>query len=174
MAITFAPANLLFLNTWKVNGEFRLAEKWGLQVSLGAGKVETDRKAVPEIDIREGGGQVRWYAIGDFDHGLQLGAELMFIDLSFPIYELKKERLPEPIDTGIAATAFGPFLGYKVASRLGFTFEAQLGLQYYGIEARAGIPLSTLHDSLDGLTAELAAQTSMVLPLGNLNLGWSF
>jgi hypothetical protein len=173
VAITFTPANLL-LDTLKVNGEFRLAEKWGLQVSLGKGNYETGKRAVREIDIREAGGQVRWYALGDFDHGLHLGAELMFIDLSFLIHELDKTPLPEPIDSGISATAIGPFVGYKVAAGFGLTAELQLGLQYYGIEARAGVPLSTIHDSLDGLTAELAASTSLVLPLANLNLGWSF
>ena len=167
VAITFAPGNLLFLKTLKLNGELRLADEWGLQLSLGGGKLN-------EVSIGEAGGQLRWYAVGDFDHGMQLGLEVLFLDVSTDVEELNDQGIPVDVEGGARATAIGPFLGYKVAFDGGFTLETQLGLQHYGVEAYADADLSRLDDRLDGMSALLVHEVSLWLPLANLNLGWSF
>jgi hypothetical protein len=166
VAITLAPGNLV-LGTLKVNGEFRLRDRLGLQVSLGAGKLG-------EVSVGEAGGQIRWYALGNFDHGLQLGLEVMYLDFQAPFDDLDKYGVPVELEADISATATGPFLGYKVAFDGGFTLEAQLGLQYYAVEVAANVDLSELDEKLDGVSARLAKEGSLVLPLANLNLGWSF
>ena len=166
VAITVAPANLL-LGMVKVNGELRIRDEWGLQVSLGGGRIE-------KVSIREAGGQLRWYVLGDFDHGMQLGLEVMFIELELPPLTLDEAGVPVDIDPSVLATAIGPFLGYKVAFDGGFTLEAQLGLQRYGVDTTGGVSLSRLHEDLDGVTAAVTYASSFYAPLANLNLGWSF
>lgn len=166
VAVTLAPANLMF-GVVKLNGELRVRDEWGLQVSLGAGSFKS-------VAVREAGGQLRWYAIGDFDHGMQVGLEVMYIDLQFDLEELNDAGVPVEAEAGLVATAVGPFVGYKIAFDGGFTLEAQLGIQRYGAKAHAGFDLSRLHEELDGVSATLAKEGSFYLPLTNVNLGWSF
>ncbi len=65
----------------------------------------------------------------------------------------------------IAAGGFtvGAFLGYKIATRVGFTFEAHLGARYVVIEPAIR---GASGASLDGVNTWL--------PLLQLNIGWSF
>jgi hypothetical protein len=61
--------------------------------------------------------------------------------------------------------AVGPFVGYKYAARLGLTVEVQLGVEFAAIQAHAS-------DSSTGQVVQ--SSTNTVLPLLNVNLGWSF
>jgi hypothetical protein len=68
----------------------------------------------------------------------------------------------------VAATASGlaagPFVGYKLATRVGFTFNVQGGVEYLFVRADAS--------ASTGQTA--SAQQTRLIPLVNANLGWSF
>jgi hypothetical protein len=95
----------------------------------------------------EAGGQLRYYAPGDF-RGAWVGAEALYLHVA---------------DTNLAVTgeglAVGPFVGYKITVDAGFTFDAQLGFEYLGIRA---------------MTTGSSASESRFIPLLNLNIGWSF
>lgn len=70
-----------------------------------------------------------------------------------------------PVGVGAAAGGFtvGPFIGYKIATGVGFTFEAQLGARYVVIEPEA-----------QGAGAPAFTTEEKWLPLVHLNVGWSF
>ena len=55
--------------------------------------------------------------------------------------------------------AVGPFLGYKYTADVGFTFDAQLGIERVFAKATSG---------------SSNASDSTYVPLLNLNVGWSF
>jgi hypothetical protein len=146
VSITFSPVHV-FLATAEVTGEGRVLDKLGVAGILGVG--------VPSgVTTVEVGASGRYYVVGSFDPGMQLGAELLYVHASL--------REGGVVATGDAG-AFGPFVGYKIAARFGLTFETQLGVQYRVVSARVteGAPSTTASD--DGLIALL-----------NLNLGWSF
>ena len=60
---------------------------------------------------------------------------------------------------GVYYVAVGPFLGYKVMSDAGFTFDRQLGFEHLSVQASA--------------QGETASGKDMIVLL-NLNIGWSF
>ena len=91
---------------------------------------------------------MRVYVIGDFRHGMQLGGEVLYLHLNDDRLSATGEGL-----------AVGPFLGYKIMIDAGFTFDAQLGFEH--VSARANSGTSTANDK-------------SIIPLLNLNVGWSF
>jgi len=141
-SFTFSPIHLL-LPLVEVAGEFALGERAGLAAIFGVGKVQS-------FSAFEIGSSFRYYVIGDFDHGMQLGAEALYV-------------LVDGSSGGTSAVgaglAVGPFIGYKIIASVGFTFDAQLGFQYIAVRAESG---------------SASAETSDVIPLLNLNIGWSF
>lgn len=138
VSVTVSPLHLV-LPIIEATGEFRLADKASVAVIGGFGSVSGYSAA-------EVGGQGRYYPIGDFDHGLQVGGEVLAIFVS---------------DSNAAGLGLsvGPFLGYKIAARFGLTFDIQLGAQAYVVGASSGTS---------------SARESAVGPLLNINLGWSF
>ena len=150
-SLTFSPAHLI-LTTLEVTGEARLAPRLSAAVIGGLGRfgsidpLEEDGHTT----VYELGGQVRWYALGDFRRGLQLGAEVLYVGLST---EGGSRRL---LGEGLGV---GPFVGYKHVFDLGLTLDGQLGAQ--AIAVRAGDGDSSSSDRTVGV-------------LLNLNAGWSF
>jgi hypothetical protein len=144
----------------EVTGEGRLASKFGLAGVVGVGSIEGDLPD-PSGNVRteifsvwEIGASARYYLLGDFDHGMQLGAEVLYVNV-----DVEGENVS---GTG-AGTALGPFIGYKVSADFGLTFDSQLGFQFVvgRVEAESG-----------GAMAE--GEANAVVPLLNLNLGWAF
>jgi hypothetical protein len=144
-SLTFSPVHLVFPIV-EMTAEIRAHDKLGIAVIGGAGRY-TDRSASISASVYELGGQLRFYPIGDFRHGLQVGVETLYLHLSNPAISL-----------GGVGIAVGPFLGYKVISDAGFTFDAQLGGQYVAARATNG-------------SGESGDTTIVLL---NLNVGWSF
>lgn len=140
VSLTFSPL-LLFLPIAEVLAEFRLAEKFGLAGVFGLGAPLN----LLELEV---GTQFKYYLLGTFDHGMALGAQGMF--LYFPV-----------VDS--AGFAISPFLAYKIATNIGFTFEAQVGPSFnlYGASATLTGQDASINNGSIGL-------------LLNLNLGWSF
>lgn len=146
VSITWSPVHLV-IPMVELAGEYRAADPVGVALILGAGGADG-------VTVVEFGGQGRWYPVGSFDHGMQLGAEVLAVHAFGS-------------DSGVRARAtgvtLGPFVGYKVAARFGLTFDTQLGVQFEAIDATATNGTSTA-----------SAGESKLGPLFNLNLGWSF
>ncbi|MES2644480.1 MAG: hypothetical protein V4850_33645 [Myxococcota bacterium] len=146
VSITFSPVHV-FLATAEVTGEGRVLDKLGVAGILGVG--------VPSgVTTVEVGASGRYYVVGSFDHGMQLGAELRYAHAS--------QQRGDILATGDSAV-IGPFVGYKIAARFGLSFEAQLGAQHQ----------STLLTETRGIE-RATARKARFIPLLNLNLGWSF
>ena len=152
VSITVSPIHLI-LPIVEVTGEFRVADKVGVAGIAGAGTIPQANSSPPLFGL-ELGGQFRYYVLGSFIHGLQLGAELLLAHVRGSI------GAATGAGTGISIS---PFLGYKIASNVGFTFDAQLGPSFNVAGASA---------SQGGQTA--SASNSGVGVLLNLNIGWSF
>ena len=145
-SLTISPIHLTFPIV-ELTGEIRAHDKLGLAMVAGVGRY-TDKSVDISAAVYELGAQLRFYAIGDFRHGMQLGAEVLYVHLSQSNLSLRGEGL-----------AVGPFVGYKVMADAGFTFDAQVGAQYLGLRAT------------DGYSAETGEEFIVLL---NLNVGWSF
>jgi hypothetical protein len=154
VSVTVSPIHFM-LPVAEVTGEYRVLDKLGVAVVLGAGKITPDQmQGFPPpraISIWEAGVQGRYYLVGDFRHGMQIGGELIYMHASLSNSDLSA------VADGMSV---GPFVGYKVMADVGFTFDCQLGYQFVGFGASAS----------DGQTAS----ASKGAPLLNLNVGWSF
>jgi hypothetical protein len=146
VAITMSPIHLA-VPFVELMGELRAHPQVGVAAIAGAGRVD-------DITVWEAGGQFNYYLIGSFDHGMQLGVEAMYLHA-------------DKTESGIAAAAdglaIGPYVGYKVAMNVGFTFNAQLGAQ-----------AAVLRGEASSSTATAMTEQKDVFPLVNLNVGWSF
>lgn len=146
VSITFSPVHL-FVPMLELTGEFRAHDRVGVAAIAGFGSMSG-------LSLVEGGLSARAYPLGDFDHGLQLGAEATYLGALGTIQGVQASG------TGLTA---GPFVGYKIAARFGLTFEIQLGYQWMAVGARA---------EQGGVSA--TAEETDSGPLLNINLGWSF
>lgn len=149
-SITLSPLHLP-LPFLEVTSEFKMQPKVGVAGIIGLGSI--DGAFAFEL-----GGQAQYYLIGDFDHGMQLGAEMIYAHVS-----------DDNIDgSGISANsnglAIGPYLGYKVAFGFGLTLNLQAGLDYMLVRAHAE----------DSTGASGNASGAALFPLINFNVGWSF
>ena len=149
--ITFSPVHLASPMI-EITGEYRLADKMGVAVVVGVGRVKLDMVTSSGTIDRfrtgiEGGAQFRYYLIGSFIHGMQLGAEVLYT------YVDRDET--DSVADGGDGFAVGPFIGYKIATNIGFTFDAQLGFQ-------------------NVTTPSAWKDEKNILPMVNLNVGWSF
>jgi hypothetical protein len=95
--------------------------------------------------------------IGTFDHGMQLGAEVQYLKVA------RSESNSTEIAASAAGFALGPYVGYKLITSVGFTFEGNLGFQYVAARGEAS-----------SATASASASEKTIIPLLNLNIGWSF
>ena len=113
----------------------------------------------------EAGGQFDYYVLGDFDHGMQLGAQLLYQSASAE--ETEGTISAQANASGIRT---GPFLGYKIITDVGFTFNAQLGAQISTASGEANAS-----DSATGESATVSGEADSAWgPLLRLNVGWSF
>ncbi|MGZ3416872.1 MAG: hypothetical protein ACXWUG_16390 [Polyangiales bacterium] len=168
VSLTFSPIHLL-MPIFEVTGEVAVTNKIGVAAIVGAGSVpvKTTTTTVGASSIQtaettehysawEVGGHFNYYVIGNFDHGMQLGVEGMYVHVATSNSDVRA--------VGTASGfAIGPYAGYKIATRIGFTFEGNLGVQYVAARANATSGSQTA-----------TASGSSVIPLVNLNIGWSF
>lgn len=153
VSITNSPIHL-FINFWEFTTEFNLKNNTGIALITGFGSVDTSDlgdSSNDTVTMYEFGAQFNYYAIGGFDHGLQLGVELAYLGLSGNI---------DSIDANAAGLSIGPYIGYKVIWNSHITFNAQLGYQWFAISAEGS----------DGSSAS-GSDSSVLL---NLNVGVSF
>jgi hypothetical protein len=162
VSLTFSPLHLLF-PVAEVTGEFRLADHVGVAVIGGIGSVRSDKDLFTgerrRFSVYEFGGQVVAYPFSTFDKGFQVGAEILYVGVK------SDDNYGSTRVTGAAdGLAVGPFVGYKFVMREGLTLALQGGVEYLAARGEA--------KSSDGDRAEDRA--SAILPLLNVNLGWSF
>ena len=153
--LSFSPLHLLPSPIVEVTGEWRLSDRIGLAAIAGAGRVELETSPSggdDSVAVYEFGGQFIGYALGDFDHGLQVGGEAVFLHVT-------TDGETETLTGSAQGLAVGPFVGYKLATDVGFSFNVQVGAQY--VAAR-------------GEDESGESYGSSVIPLVNANLGWSF
>ncbi len=157
ISVLFAPLRLI-VPLVEFTAEYRVANKIGVSVTLGAGQREVSGVGTNVTGTElEGGLQGRYYVIGDFDHGMELGAELLEEYVKF-------DDIPPNVAVAAGGLTLGAFIGYKIATNVGFTFEAQLGARYLVVEPAAQGDTTLGSPSLD----------EKWLPLLHLNVGWSF
>jgi hypothetical protein len=146
VSLTLSPIHLL-LPMLEVTGEGRLADKVGVAGIVGFG-------SVGDLALFEAGAQGRYYVLGTFDHGMEVGGELLYVGASGEMDGVQASG------SGLSA---GPFLGYKFAARFGLTVDVQAGAAYTFVTAEAS-----------GGGEAASAEDSALSPLVNLQLGWSF
>ncbi|MGE3799469.1 MAG: hypothetical protein AB7H80_00450 [Candidatus Kapaibacterium sp.] len=145
-SITLSPFHLV-LPVLELTGEFQMQPKVGVAGILGFGSVSG-------TGVFEAGGQFNYYLIGDFDHGMQLGSELLYVHASDAV---------DNVSVAANGVSVAGYIGYKIAATFGLTFNAQLGGNLLLVRATAEDESSTATAS--GSDAGL---------LLNLNVGWSF
>ena len=147
VSITFAPI-LLIDTTAEFLGEVRLLHKVSVAAILAYGRPSS-------IDYWEAGVQGRYYLLGGFEHGLNIGAQLMYVGGATSVGSITS------VGNGLD---LGAFLGYKKAFGFGLTFDIEAGVQWLAVTANG-------RDSATGVTT--SAGGNRVVPLLRLNLGWS-
>lgn len=150
-SLTISPVHLL-ISTVELNGEFNLNNNFGLALIGGIGQPTFEYSDGTEdtFTLYEVGGQLIGYPFGTFRHGMQIGIEGIYMNISTSSDNVDAEGL------GFSG---GAFAGYKFISQGGFTFCIQLGVQKVFAKATSG------SDS---------ASDSAVMALLNLNFGYSF
>jgi hypothetical protein len=146
-SLTISPVHLLF-PVVELTGEVRAHDNVGLALIGGVGKY-TDKPTGISASVYEAGAQFRFYALGDFRSGLQLGAELLYLHVD----------ARDIVATG-EGLAIGPFVGYKLTTDPGFTFDTQIGIEHVSLRAEQ-----------NGTSSE--SEKDFILLL-NINIGWSF
>ena len=106
------------------------------------------------IALWEVGARANAYVVGNFDDGMIVGAQLLYLGATSGGVSYQG---------GAAAqgTSIGGYIGYKLATRVGFTFLCAIGAQNVFLSAASN----------DG---NAQASDSKVLPLLILDVGWSF
>jgi len=160
VSVAFSPLHLT-LPIVELTGEVRLHKLMSIAAIAGYGSVKLDYSGTPpsgapdRATVYEIGGQYRFYPIGGFDNGLQLGLEALYIHAG----------VENATASGVASGfAVGPFAGYKIITPVGFTFDGQLGVEFITGKAQA--------QNTSGQSASTSGKTT--IPLLNLNIGWSF
>lgn len=158
--LSFSPLHLI-LPVVELQGEVKLHRQIGVALIGGYGSVKATSSIGenPRFTVWEVGGQFVGYPVGHFDHGMQLGVELLYAGVS------TDEKSGSVSVAGAAnGLAVGPVVGYKLATKVGFSFNVQGGAEYVAMRAQAS--------SNNGQTA--SARDSAIIPVLNLNVGWSF
>ena len=139
VSITISPFHLLNPEP-HLTGELQLAPKMSVAAMLGAGMITDEGKS---CGIWEVGGQIRYYLLGSFNHGMMLGADVGYVDVN--------GQIENPIAYYVGARA-GAFIGYKIAMKIGFTAEIQIGPVYLWGENAENSELQTLENLKVGWT----------------------
>lgn len=159
-SLTMSPIHLA-LPMFEVQGEVLVVRHFGVAAILGVGSI-TAESTDPEIDgeqlsAYEAGLQLVGYPLRPFSW-LQLGAEVLWLQVE------GEDLTSQNLSGSGSGTAIGPFVGFKGVTRGGFTGFAQVGFQSVVAHAEAS----------DDAGNTDSASESGIIPLLNLNLGWSF
>jgi hypothetical protein len=141
--------------------ELRPVDHLGLALIGGYGQLALQEDTAAEetrLTAYELGVQLAGYPFAPFDN-VHFGGELMYL-------KVDAEEISGTTFTGVASgAAAGPFAGYKLITRGGFTFIVQGGIQFVIVHAE-------VEDASSGASAQ--SDDRSYIPLLNVNLGWSF
>jgi hypothetical protein len=163
----------LLFSTYQGAGEFRLGKQAGLALALGVGTISLQKfdKTLPDEGARiwQLGSQIRFYPVGSFEHGMQLGAEFFYLFGSASAtgsLTLGPGQMTPPGNLTATGTGLkiGAFVGYKLVLPVGFTVEAQAGIGYLSLKGVAR----------DEAGHSKSADYKSAVPLANASVGWSF
>ncbi len=163
----------LLFSTYEAAGEFRLGKQAGLALAVGVGAISLHKfdKTLPDEDARvwQIGSQVRFYPVGSFEHGMQVGAEIFYLFGSTSAtgsIALGSGQTAPPGTLTASGTGFkiGAFIGYKLVLPVGFTVDAQAGIGYLSMKGVAR----------DEAGNSKSADYKSAIPLANASVGWSF
>jgi len=149
VSLTVSPVHLV-IPMAEVTAELRATSKLAASVIAGAGAFR-DEDTNTKITLVEVGVSPRYYLLGTFRHGLELGAELLYLHAGADDLTGSNVRA--------AGLSVGPYVGYKWIARVGFTLEAQVGASFLAVR---------------GDSETMSTSDSRVGPLLNLQTGWSF
>lgn len=147
VSVTLSPLHLV-LPVAELTAEIRAADRVGVAAVAGLGFGRFG-------GVWEGGGSGRFYPVGDFDRGVQVGAEVLAVRVVAEVADYTTGEATYIHATGFSA---GGFVGGKYTLGVPLTFDGQIGAQ----------ALTTRVD--------VAGETWRTTPglLLNLNVGWSF
>lgn len=153
--LSFSPFHLLFPIV-EGTAEVKLHRKIGVAGIFGAGSMKAGGY---KFKVWEVGGQFVGYPVGHFDNGMQLGVEAMYASVTTSD-SIDQNTTLSGVGSGFS---IGPMIGYKLATKVGFSFNIQGGAA--AVVARAEV-------SSGSATAK--AEQSTIVPILNINVGWSF
>jgi len=156
VSITNSPFHLA-IPVLELMAEYQVAPEIGVAGILGAGSMtETDSWGdESEIPILEIGAQLNYYLLGNFDKGMQVGLEVLYLKISDE---------DEDVSVSVKGLAIGPYLGYKWTAGFGLTFDIQAGYEKLLFRGEAE----------DSFGFEIEEEEETGIPLLNINIGWSF
>lgn len=159
-SLTMSPVHLAF-PIFEFTGEYAVSPKFGLAGIGGYGSTDLEKSdgtttTTEEIPVLELGAQAMYYPWGDFNGGMQVGAELLWIKVFIPE--------EEGVTVSANGVAIGPLAGYKWVTSFGLTFVVQGGYQFLFAQAKAK----------NSAGDEIESSVDSGIPLLNLNVGWSF
>ncbi len=156
ISITFSPIHLA-LPVFELTGEYAINPQIGLAGILGVGQasVKDSLGNKESFSVFEAGASFRYYVLGTFRHGMQLGLEALYLSV--------EGEVDNAVGIG-RGMSVGPFVGYKFIASFGLTVDIQGGIAYTLIGAEAS------NDSGDSASAS----QDETLAILNLNFGWSF
>jgi hypothetical protein len=150
-AVTMSPVHL-FLPVIEIAVERRIERKLGIAVMVGGGSIENDQG--DKFTVSEVGLSARYYVLGSFAKGMQLGGALEYL-------KVKSDDINgSSVSVNGSGFVVAPFIGYKRTFGFGLTLDGQLGAGLIAVEAEA-----------DNGAMEEESRVSAYL---NLNIGWSF
>jgi len=167
--ISISPFHLI-LPVVEVTAEIRLHERIGAAIIGGVGSIDpyqfSSTKPPPGIKtgrftVWELGGQFVSYPVGHFDHGMQLGAELLYVGVAGSAESTTSNASASGTGQGLS---MGPFIGYKFTAPVGFALSIQGGVAYAALRA----------DAKDSSGQTASSKDSSIVPILNINLGWAF
>jgi hypothetical protein len=150
VSVTFSPFHLV-LPIFEVTAEVKVHPKFSVAAIGGGGTVKSGDL---RIQVYEVGGQLRGYPLGNFDSGMTIALEALY---------LGAKASANGVSAKGAGLSIGPAIGYKHAFDFGLTLDGQLGISYLAARASA----------TDGTTSA-SNSGSRIGPILNLNAGWSF
>ena len=156
LSVVFSPIHLIF-PVFEARVEYAVMKQLGISLLAGGGKVTIEDEVFNrdvDVTVWEIGAQAEYYVVGDFDHGMQLGAELIYMGANAEEEETDTKATGQGLSIGV-------FAGYKFVASFGLTVNIQGGVQYITAQAEAENSDSSDDESTWG-------------PLLNLDLGWSF
>jgi len=153
VSLTWLPLQLL-LPMVAVAAEVRFSDEVSASLFGGYGTVrvnvgdERTKRSAYQV-----GAQLHYYVSGAFDlGGVHVGAEAILVHVSDSSAQVSTTAI-------VPGVTVGPFVGFKLVTRSGFTFDSQVG-----------IGLAVAHTS----GAARADEDQQVSLLGNLAAGWTF